>query len=239
MPYHQLRRLFAAGIVAAAFCGAPVLAGPPSPFNWSGFYIGVNGGGMNYKTDGAFPHAPVAGFVFATDKKEAGLGGIHVGYQGQWGNIVVGIEGAWDAALGGGYSSKMGGFPPLGAPCTFVATIFCQARINDIIQVGPRAGFAMGQWLVYGTGGYARALIDSQLLNGALSNFPASNHHDGWYAGGGLEFLATNNFIIGAEYKHFDLGSAPHDFPAISTFSRNVNAKADAVLVRLTIKGGG
>jgi outer membrane immunogenic protein len=40
-----MKKLLIAGVAAAAFYSAPALAGPPpSVFNWSGFYLGGNGG---------------------------------------------------------------------------------------------------------------------------------------------------------------------------------------------------
>jgi outer membrane immunogenic protein len=232
-----MKKLFVAGIAAAAFLSAPALAGPPpAPFNWSGFYLGVNGGGMDFKTDGTFYNA-VPGFFWHTDKKQVVLGGIHGGFQGQWGNFVAGIEGAWDAALGDGFGQTIGG--GLGAPCGFGAGFqACQARINDIIQVGPRVGFAMGQWLVYGTGGYARGQIESRMIavpGGAVA-FSANNHHDGWYAGGGIDFLLLNGLAVGVEYKHFNFDHAHEDVAPGSGNNRDLKAKADAILLRLTFK---
>jgi outer membrane immunogenic protein len=225
-----MKKLLVAGIAAAALLSAPALAGPPpSVFNWSGFYVGVNGGGMNFSTSGSF-HFVANEFV--TGRKEIGLGGIHGGFQAQWGNLVVGIEGAWDATLGNGFSKSLGTNTP--SICPASPPIVCQARINDILTVGPRVGFAMGQWIVYGTGGYARAEIESGLTPPVTAN--GNNHHNGWYAGGGLEFFVMNGFVVGVEYKHYDFSSAYHNDVFAAVLSRDLSAKADAVLLRLTIK---
>jgi outer membrane immunogenic protein len=234
-----MKRLLVAGIVAAAFCSAPALAADmpvkapmAEPFNWSGFYIGVNGGGMDFKTTGDFPNATNS---WATPRKELGMGGIHGGFQGQSGNFVLGIEGAWDAMLGDGFGAVVGA---PGAGCNLAAPFGCQARINDIISVGPRLGFAMGQWMIYGTGGYARAEIETHDFNFTTgTNFDtASNHQNGWYWGGGLEMLATRNFIVGVEYKHYDFQTTLQSSSTAFVANRNVKADADAALLRLTIK---
>jgi outer membrane immunogenic protein len=230
-----MKKLLVAGIAAAAFCGAPAIAAPPAApmFNWSGFYIGVNGGGMDFTTNGALVVAPTSSW--RTDSHSTGFAGLHGGFQGQWGNLVVGVEGAWDAAFGSSFGSRDGALG--GAPCNATPGFACQARINDILQVGPRIGFAMNQWMVYGTAGYARAEVESRFFVTPTGNplgLQPSTHHDGWYYGGGLEILVTNNFIIGVEYKHYDFKSAVQFDTGGG--SVNLKANADAVLLRLTIK---
>ncbi len=95
--------------------------------------------------------------------------------------------------------------------------------------------------MIYATGGYARAHIKSFNLVAGVPFALGDNHHDGWYWGGGLEMLANNAFTIGVEYKHFDFSSALHRGSGATSplFDRDTKAKADAVLLRLTIKGGG
>jgi hypothetical protein len=59
-----MKRLLVAGIAAAAFLSAPALAQPaPSVFNWTGFYIGVNGGDLSSKTKGVLANFPIDGFM--------------------------------------------------------------------------------------------------------------------------------------------------------------------------------
>src|SRR5262245_30077994 len=80
---------FLGGPVAAA--DMPVKAGvaqPVAAYNWSGFYIGANGGVMGFTTDGNFPNHPNnPPFRWHTDTHETALGGVHGGYQHQWGNF--------------------------------------------------------------------------------------------------------------------------------------------------------
>jgi outer membrane immunogenic protein len=232
-----VKKLLVAGIAAAAFLSAPALAQPASPFNWSGFYVGVNGGGMDFSTSGNYVNASPN--VWGTARKETTLGGLHGGFQGQWGSWVVGVEGSWDTVLGDRFGSDNGTNVPGVGPCSAAAAFACQARINDILSVGPRVGFAMNQWMVYGTGGYARAEIESNFLTIATGNIlgtSASNHQEGWFLGGGLEMLVTTGFIVGLEYKHYDFKTAAQNDPTIPVDNINMQAKADAVLLRLTIK---
>jgi outer membrane immunogenic protein len=233
-----VKKLLVAGIAAAAFLSAPALAGPPpSPFNWSGFYIGANGGAMSFTTDGNFPNGTAS---WHTNHKEVGIGGLHGGFQMQSGSFVYGIEGGWTAVLNDSYGSAIGG--GAGASCGVIAGFnSCLARVNDILSVGPRLGFAMGNWMIYATGGYARAEIETAFLvipNGAIFG-QNLNHHDGWYAGGGIDLLTTAKLVVGLEYKHYDFSTAAHDCNnncgGPGNFI-NAHAKADAVTLRLTIK---
>ncbi len=241
-----MKKILIAGIVAAALISAPALAAdypvkggpaPVDPFNWSGFYIGVNGGGMDQKSTGPFLVPAAPGNSFNTPRKEVGIAGLHGGFQGQWGNFVLGIEGAWSGVLGDQFSSGngVGNAPPIG--CNAGTVFACQNRITDILSVGPRVGFAMGQWMIYGTGGYARAGDETRALtiatNTVFAGTDFTHHHDGWYWGGGLEWLLLRNFSVGVDYKHYDFKTVLSD---ASVNGRFVKPEADALVLRLTIK---
>jgi outer membrane immunogenic protein len=235
-----MKKLFIAGMATVALYCAPAFAAPPAPFNWSG----VNGGAMDFTTDGNFPFHPNPGnppFMWRTDRKEAALGGLHGGFQGQWGNFVAGIEGGFEVNLNPGYGTRPG-LDGATDPCGFGTAGSCQARINDILSVGPRVGFAMNQFLVYGTGGYARYMLQTRGIfnNSGITFDEGSGHHYGWYLGGGLEMLVTNGFTIGVEYKHYNFGAANNSI-IVNAFSNpldteRVKTSADAVFLRLTIK---
>jgi outer membrane immunogenic protein len=229
-----MKKLLVAGIAAAAFLSAPALAEPATPFNWSGFYIGVHGGDNSFTTKGNFPN--IVGSSWQTNRKNAAIGGLHGGFQAQSGNFVYGIEGGWTSGLDAAFGRERGGLG--GTPCTIPVVNECMARVHDILEVGPRAGFAMGNWLLYGTGGFARASIESAFSVVGGPDFGNTvQHHEGWFAGGGIEMLATRNFVIGVEYKHYDFSSALyHNANAGAANDRSISAKFDAVLLRLTIK---
>jgi outer membrane immunogenic protein len=209
--------------------------GSGSPFNWSGFYVGVNGGGMGFNTNGTFaPNNP--DFGWHTDGKQVGVGGIHGGFQVQSGQLVFGIEGAWDAAFNSPFGSTVGG--GLGGSCGFGSPDSCQARINDILQVGPRVGLAVNNWMVYGTGGFARAMIDTRGFDPVANTgfFAASNHQNGWYVGGGMDLKIGNGLVVGIEYKHFDFNSAIQMVPGAPADDRTVKASSNALLIHVSVQ---
>jgi opacity protein-like surface antigen len=105
---------------------------------------------------------------------------------------------------------------------------------------------------VYATGGYANARIETWgtcnsvtgcvALNGTTNGLKfsmGSAEHDGWYAGGGVEYALSQWAIVGVEYKHYDFDTQSHvaGFPALVLGdSRAVRGDADAVMARMSLK---
>ncbi|NCQ24007.1 MAG: porin family protein [Rhodobacteraceae bacterium CG17_big_fil_post_rev_8_21_14_2_50_63_15] len=73
------------------------------------------------------------------------------------------------------------------------------SSLEEIFRAKLRAGYKIGNGLLYGTGGYAWA--DSDNLGS----------DDGYFIGGGYEHMITQNFSVGGEvlYHQFDNFSAP------------------------------
>jgi outer membrane immunogenic protein len=254
-----------AALAAVAFASAGVAladgmpaAAPPAyvpPYSWTGLYIGAQTGWMDSNIKGNF--APFnAPFRFEADP-DTGIAGIHLGYQQQWGNIVLGIEGSWSddflnsenegRELGGGRAGS----------CGFVAnTETCNGRIYSIRDVGGKVGLAKDKWLVYAIGGYAQARINTW---GELLNTPptipqrfseGSNTHDGWFAGAGFDYALSANAIVGFQYKHYGFGDEAHLAvcqatngcspigSAVPSDNRVVHADADAFMTTLSFKFG-
>ena len=102
--------LFAATLVAAtsAAWAADLPSAPPPQaparyvpavapvYNWSGIYIGINGGYAFGSTDWSSPGAGIVGT--GTFNTNGGLVGGTAGFNFQSGQIVYGIEGDWDWA---------------------------------------------------------------------------------------------------------------------------------------------
>jgi outer membrane immunogenic protein len=231
-----MKKILVAGIAAAALYSAPALAGPPSGvFNWSGFYLGVNGGDMSSKAKGVF----TTGGGFMPGNVSVGTAGIHGGYQAQWGSIVAGVEGGFNLALSDKFGSTFGPTAPV-AVCGY-ASHNCDGRVNDLQTIGGRLGWALNNILFYGTGGFAYGGVEVRggpAVAGAVTVDDSTKHHSGWYGGAGIEYGLMNNLTIGVDWKHFDLGHSVHQAGATGALI-DVNDKGDAVTARLTIKGGG
>jgi outer membrane immunogenic protein len=184
---------FAVGALMSAQCAvaadlsvAPLYKAPPPAiapaYNWSGFYLGINGGGgwghSNWDT--------------SSDRigLSGGLVGGTAGYNWQLGSAVLGVEGDIDwANLKGTNASTL---CPAG----------CSTSDTWLSTVRGRAGYAFGGVLPYVTGGLAMGDVRATTLGFA----GASNTSAGWTAGGGIEFALPGNWSAKAEYLYVDLG---------------------------------
>jgi outer membrane immunogenic protein len=134
-----------------------------------------------------------AGYGWATQKGAAGatfgkmdgaqVGGT-VGYNYQMGQIVLGVEGddAWNRARN-----------------TNVGAI---SKSTNIATARGRIGYAVDRVLLFTTGGYAGGAIER---NGGAAS--ASDWHNGYALGGGMEYAFTSNVSAKAEYLYTDLAS--------------------------------
>jgi outer membrane immunogenic protein len=177
----------AQGAGAADLSVAPLYKAPPAQvtqaYNWTGFYLGINGGGgwghSNWDTSAA--SIGVSG----------GVAGGTAGYNWQFGNAVLGLEADIDWANLKGTSSSA--LCPAG----------CTTSDTWLSTVRGRAGYAFGGVLPYITGGLAMGDIRA-----ATPGFAgASSSNAGWTVGGGIEFALPGNWSAKAEYLHVDLGS--------------------------------
>jgi outer membrane immunogenic protein len=225
--------------VFAADMARPVMKAPVAPvpfYNWSGFYVGVDGGWAGSRQDVNWPFS--TGTTAFSHDRDSGFLSAHVGVQWQFGNFVLGVEGS-----GVFLSSHLEtGSPPTGCPNTLFT---CQASVDQLWTVGPRAGVVLGNnWLVYGTGGFASGRVRTRSFltsSGAIFD-DLSHRDDGWFIGGGVEYMVANwgnhAWIFGAEYRHVDLGT--HRFLSVSgvpdTNTRDVDTTVDLVAARLSLK---
>ena len=144
--------------LAADYYGAPpappIYAAPPPPpaypiypiFSWSGFYVGLNGGGAfgnSNWTDPVFGNT--GNFDFS-----GGLFGGTVGANYQIGPWVFGVEGDWDW-------TNLSGTTFVGS-CAFVG---CTTQSNWLATVRGRVGWAWNRVLFYGTAGAAFANVQA------------------------------------------------------------------------------
>jgi outer membrane immunogenic protein len=157
-------------------------------YNWTGFYIGLNGGGAfgqsNWTNPGSL-FAPTGNFTV-----DGFLAGGTVGANYQTGAFVFGIEADADWANLSG--------------TTFNACAFgCQTRSDWLATVRGRAGYAWDRVLFYGTAGGAFANVQ------AASAAPfSSSTQVGWTAGAGVEYAFAPNWTAKVEYLFVDLANA-------------------------------
>jgi len=166
----------------------------PTAVNWTGVYLGVNGGytyGGSDWTDSvtgtSSDYFSTLGFVFG--------GTLGANYQaGSW---VFGVEGDGDWAD----SSGFGTFTTTSASSLCAGG--CQTKNTWLATVRGRAGYAFDRFLVYGTGGVALGNIQASFSLDPVSSATEA----GWTAGAGVEVAVAPHWSAKAEYLFVDLGN--------------------------------
>ena len=212
--------ILAAGINAAAAADLgrrpvqmPIKAPPMySPaYNWSGFYLGINGGGgwgrSSWDSVGGFD---VDGWL---------VGGT-VGYNYQMGQTVLGIEGDID------WSNIKGSSAPASCP------LGCETKNTWLGTVRGRLGYSFDRFLPYVTGGVA--FCDIKASTPGVAGNSATN--TGWTAGAGVEYAFTNNLSAKVEYLYVDLGDFNCGISCGASATDNVSFNANIVRGGLNYK---
>jgi outer membrane immunogenic protein len=154
-------------------------------YNWTGAYVGINGGGGFGRSDVS---APLATSGFNTT---GGVVGGTLGYNWQMGQTVFGLEGDAD------WSNNRGS-----AVCG--VGLSCETRNDWLGTARGRVGYAFDRFLPYLTGGAAFGDIKSSATGlGSVTTTKA-----GWTAGGGLEAAIAGPWTAKIEYLYVDLGHA-------------------------------
>ena len=200
---HKLSKLAAGSVIAAAAAlgGAgmaladgyvPKKVAYERPSDWSGVYFGVQSGYQWSSIDSEFTGI---GTGFSVDHA-ASFVGAHMGIQHQFGSIVLGVEGNWLSTVRDDPGSTICPGP----------TFTCTNRLNDILTIGARAGWAAGHWMPYVTGGYASARFAYKSFTTATGVFfdDASTRNPGWYLGAGFEWVISPGWTTGLEYRHYE-----------------------------------
>jgi outer membrane immunogenic protein len=215
----------AAEIAVKAPRAAPVVA---PIWNWTGFYIGANGGGGWSANNAILTGTDTGGggimeplglpklFASASTphRPDGALGGVQAGYNWQAGTWLLGMEGDIDASdigVSSNFSDSVRGFIP----------VFYTDSINLkwLATVRGRLGMlAVPQLLLYASGGFAIGQSDVSfqavcrcgppLPNATQSGqSTTSNTQTGYAVGGGVEWKFAPNGSLKAEYLFADLGS--------------------------------
>jgi outer membrane immunogenic protein len=199
---------------------APVMAAPArvAPVSdWTGLYAGAQLGRAFTDDSGIFQLMPSepnpdleAAFApgFSGEFRDGGIGGVHVGYDMQAGNLVYG--GVFDINATN-FSDVQQGFS------TTPATYTIERSMDYLGTLRGRVGFLpTDNILVYGTGGLAFGEVNfayeqpgstatTTTLGGQDNNF-------GYAVGAGVETRVTSNISVGLEYLYVNMGG--NDFTA-------------------------
>lgn len=168
---------------------------PPVPvYDWSGIYIGVNGGWGWGNAKWTLPTTATGSVA-----DNGGVVGGTLGVNFQTGAFVFGVEGDFDySAVNTGTTSSI---------CAATGT--CQTGNNWLSTVRGRGGVAADRALFYLTAGGAFANIQTT-VNGVTN----TKTQAGWTAGAGVEYAFTQNWTGKLEYLYANLGNGTVTCPA-------------------------
>jgi opacity protein-like surface antigen len=202
-----------------------VAAAPVS--DWSGFYVGINGGGGWANTDfqpgiDLLPPDFPGYFQPPGQRSSGGLIGGQFGYNWQFGRFVAGLEADYDAA-------------DIKSTANLGSGITQELKINQLGSVRGRFGWTV--WpdlLAYGTAGFALGKMQSSFdqPSSTLSTAGYSTE-SGWAAGAGLEYKLLENILLRAEYLHYDFGRVSDNNNGAGTIGGdNSNSRTAVDVVR-------
>jgi outer membrane immunogenic protein len=215
---------FGALITQAMAADMFVKAAPPAAaWSWTGLYIGGNVGyAWGDTTDPAISFVDpggVIGFagyfnaggnVFQSLNQGGFVGGGQVGYDwqfNQWG--VIGVVADYQGA--NVTDSQSASITPPGG---VTSTQLLSAKIDSLGTVRGRLGATAYNVLFYGTGGLAYGHVESSIGFFApsspvfFSGTTTSQNKTGWVAGLGVSYALTQNWNVGVEWLHYDLGNS-------------------------------
>jgi outer membrane immunogenic protein len=223
----------AADLPARTYTKAPPMIA--AIYDWSGFYVGLNGGGglshncwTNTSTLG-IPTVPTAteGCRDAT----GGMVGGQVGYRWQTTNFVFGVEAQGDWADFKGSNASV-----------FFPGVTNQTKIDAIGLFTGQVGYAWNNVLLYVKGG---AAVTDDKYNGFATGLvldQATETRWGGTVGTGVEVGFAPNWSVALEYDHLFMGNRSLSFstPA-GAFSRTDTIKQDADIgsVHVNYRWGG
>ena len=185
----------AADLAARPYTKAPVQSVDPAT-NWSGFYVGVNGGWEQARTSWV-SFGTAAGSILTTS--DGGTAGGQIGVLGQWGAFVAGAEVSYNGLFG---PSVMNNSTP-----PFIG-FNGQSKIEDLLLVTGKLGWTANRNLFFVKGGYANGEVKLNQLIGppALAALTlvgsTGGRAGGWTAGLGWEYMFAQNWSAGIEYNY-------------------------------------
>jgi outer membrane immunogenic protein len=215
-----MKSVFIAAIIAVAAVRSaraadlPVKAPAPEPvaYNWSGCYLGIEGGGnwgRSSETDAISPGNPaLVGLPVTGDFNLRGaLFGGTLGCNYQVGTWVFGVENDFSWTNKSGSANDV---PP------FTTTAVNQLSEKWIDTLRGRIGIAWDRALFYGTGGAAFANTTLSVCGQVLC-VNDSQTRPGWVAGIGVEYALWQSLSVKIEYLHADFGSRLYVDPPVVT----------------------
>ncbi len=218
---------------------------PAAPYkNWEGLYaggqIGTGGGGADFSGDGNNLVAEIVRFSFLQDQAvqswsttgradtgQAVQYGAFLGYNGQWGDVVIGLEGSYNhtnlTASSGGGLARLITYNDFRYAVNVASA--SQITLTDFGTIRARFGWAVDRFLPYLMGGvalgrasygsvasvsyptpvYVGTAVPPPPTPGSFSDTATDGKSGsliyGWSAGLGMDIALTPSIFIRGEYE--------------------------------------
>jgi outer membrane immunogenic protein len=218
---------FAADLPARTYTKAPPMV--VAAYDWSGFYVGVNGGGgWSHDT-----WTVVGGLSEGSNNASGGTVGGQVGYRWQMNQFVFGVEaqGNWADITGDNVSQ-------------LIPADRNRTKIDAFGLFTGQVGYTFNNVLLYAKGG-AAVTDDKYTVLGIPGGFAlATNNETRWggVVGAGFEYGFAPNWSAGLEYDHLFMGSNTNNLvtPVGALFNaENIRQDVDLFTARINYRFGG
>ena len=226
---------------AADMAARPYTKAPPmvsAMYDWSGFYIGANGGGgWSRSCLDIVPVVPGALLPEGCHDASGAVAGGQIGYRWQAASWVFGVEAQYDwSDIRGSRVSQQFILVPGDATTN--------SRLRNFGLFTGQVGWAWNNTLLYVKGG--AAVTDNRFQHRFVATNAVfdsvSDTNWGGTVGVGIEYGFALNWSLGVEYDHIFMGDRTLNFTnaagALSTVDR-VRQDVDLATVRLNYRFGG
>jgi outer membrane immunogenic protein len=215
---------------AADLAARPYTKAPPmiaAIYDWSGFYVGLNGGGATSHNCWNLPGFGSEGCHDAT----GGTVGGQIGYRWQTGPVVFGVEaqGNWADFSGDNVSARF-------------APDRNRTKIDAFGLFTGQVGYAWNNVLLYAKGGAAVTDNKYEIISGFGNGVLASTTNTRWGAvvGGGIEYGFAPNWSVGFEYDHLFMNRKDVNFSGpFGLQTDSIKQDVDLFTARVNYKFGG
>lgn len=205
---------------------APVPAATSS-FVWTGGFVGLNAGYAWGKSRYSNEYRDLINY-----DPDGWLGGLYAGYNHQFDNrLVLGIDA--DVNITRIKSSAT----PYTAD-VLRDDLVANSKIKHSGAIRGRVGYAADRFMPYIAGGvsFARYRFDAYEIGSGFEIFRETKTLTGWNVGAGVEYAATDNLILRAEYRYSDFGRKTFTQPDILVERARIDLKTHDVRFGIAYK---
>lgn len=169
----------------------PYAKAPVTTYDWSGLYVGVQGGGASVMPRAGVYSANNPRTFQTFDRTIFGAVGGYAGANLQFGTLVFGIDGQWTYYPGAEISGPLD-------PNTMASSF------REAVTVRARLGFALDGDLLYFAGGPSWAKSQFRVFSPLGQVLSTGNHAIGYSIAGGWEHRFDPNWVMRAQIQYSD-----------------------------------